>query len=283
MGSEIVPKEEYAGVVSVREQANTLQYLMKSVLRESTHYGVVKGAGNKPSLLLPGAEKICQMFGWTPFYTVKRELLPNGHREYTVHCELRHYVGSEDCTAYAIVGTGDGTCTTMESKYRYRNEWRNGQKTRVENPDIADCYNTVLKMAEKRAFVGTVKCTAAASDIFTQDVEDMPDWMFESRPAQNVVVEKPESQRPQISDERKKFLGEYAATIARVSGMDIGEVKRALNRPDIATLTDEQLGLHCQAVAERLISQAAPADDYEDGYVLDGSEAVGEEYMGGVA
>ena len=47
-----------------------------------------------------------------------------------------------------------------------------GDGERVENPDIADTYNTVLKMADKRAYIhGTIKATAA-SDLFTQDLED---------------------------------------------------------------------------------------------------------------
>ena len=45
---------------------------------------------------------------------------------------------------------------------------------RVANPDIADLYNTVLKMADKRALIAAVLNGTAASDVFTQDVEDMP-------------------------------------------------------------------------------------------------------------
>lgn len=45
---------------------------------------------------------------------------------------------------------------------------------REENPDIADTYNTVLKMAKKRAFVDAVITATAAGDIFTQDLEDLP-------------------------------------------------------------------------------------------------------------
>ena len=37
------------------------------------------------------------------------------------------------------------------------------------------CHNTVLKMAKKRAHVDAVLTATAASDIFTQDVEDMPE------------------------------------------------------------------------------------------------------------
>jgi hypothetical protein len=41
-----------------------------------------------------------------------------------------------------------------------------------ENPDIADVYNTVLKIAKKRALVDATLTATAASDIFTQDLEE---------------------------------------------------------------------------------------------------------------
>ena len=44
---------------------------------------------------------------------------------------------------------------------------------KVENPDIADIYNTVKKMAKKRAFVDAMLTATAASDCFTQDIEEM--------------------------------------------------------------------------------------------------------------
>lgn len=43
---------------------------------------------------------------------------------------------------------------------------------RVANPDLPDTWNTVLKMADKRALVAAILNGTAASDIFTQDVED---------------------------------------------------------------------------------------------------------------
>ena len=48
------------------------------------------------------------------------------------------------------------------------------QGEKVDNPDIADTYNTVLKMACKRALVHATINATAASDIFTQDLEDLP-------------------------------------------------------------------------------------------------------------
>lgn len=43
---------------------------------------------------------------------------------------------------------------------------------RVANPDLADSYNTVRKMACKRALVAAVLIVTCASELFTQDVED---------------------------------------------------------------------------------------------------------------
>lgn len=44
---------------------------------------------------------------------------------------------------------------------------------RVENPDIADQFNTILKIAKKRALVDAAKSLSGASDWFTQDAEDI--------------------------------------------------------------------------------------------------------------
>ncbi len=56
-----------------------------------------------------------------------------------------------------------------------------GEKVEHDNP--ADYYNTILKMAKKRAHVDAMLTATAASDIFTQDVEDLP-GMAKPEPAQ---------------------------------------------------------------------------------------------------
>ncbi len=167
MSNEMVIADDKQGAIEVQQQVNQIQYLMKKVLKEGEHYGAVPGCGNKPTLLQPGAEKIAYMFHLVPSYEVTRCDLGHGHREYEVTCTLTHRDTGE------IVGGGMGLCSTLESKYRYRNKWVNGKKVREENPDIADVLNTVLKIAKKRSFVDAVKSTTAASDIFTQDIEDM--------------------------------------------------------------------------------------------------------------
>jgi hypothetical protein len=66
----------------------------------------------------------------------------------------------------------------------------------VENEDIADVFNTVLKMGKKRAFVDAVLSATAASDIFTQDIEEM-----KQKPAAVVPEEPPREDIARMHDE----------------------------------------------------------------------------------
>lgn len=44
---------------------------------------------------------------------------------------------------------------------------------RIPNPNVVDQKNTIMKMAQKRAFVGAILLATGASEFFTHDVEDM--------------------------------------------------------------------------------------------------------------
>lgn len=48
-----------------------------------------------------------------------------------------------------------------------------GGEGKVENENIADVFNTVLKMAKKRAYVDSIITATASSDLFTQDLEEI--------------------------------------------------------------------------------------------------------------
>lgn len=193
----------------VLAQVQTIQQVMSIAMRDNEHYGVIPGT-QKPTLLKPGAEKLCLTFRLDPEYTEQEQFFDDGH----------YYVKST-CTLFHIptqlrIASGVGSCTTRESKYAYRNAqrvcpdcgkpfllkskqkpewfcWNNPSKDKhgcgakfpeddarivnqeqgkVPNLDLADSYNTVLKMASKRALVAAVLNGTAASDIFTQDLED---------------------------------------------------------------------------------------------------------------
>jgi len=222
MENDITLRQETApaemSVKDVERQIGKIQELMAAVMKKDEHYGVIPGTGKKPSLLKPGAEKINFIFRLEPEYKIERHELPEGHREFEITCVLRKIGTGEK------VGEGVGSCSTMESKYRYRNvadyeildtpipkdskerkaEYRKqgfGMKqvdgawywvkytstAKSDNPDIADVYNTVLKMAKKRAYVDATLTATAASDFFTQDVED-----FAQDRQDEAITKKPE-------------------------------------------------------------------------------------------
>lgn len=54
--------------------------------------------------------------------------------------------------------------------------WEVAIKGQGENEDIADEYNTVLKMAKKRAHIDAVLTATGASELFTQDVDEFEDY-----------------------------------------------------------------------------------------------------------
>jgi hypothetical protein len=195
-------------VKAVMAQVQKIQELMKLVMKENEHYGKIPGT-DKPTLLKAGAEKLGFVFRLVATYDVNEHDLGNGHREYRVLCTVKKMGTGE------VVGQGVGVCSTLESKYRWRNQnrkcpvcgaetiiqgkeefgggwlcWKkkggcgakfppedariNGQAVgKVENTDIADVYNTVLKIGKKRAHVDAMITSCAASDIFTQDLEEM--------------------------------------------------------------------------------------------------------------
>ena len=91
---------------------------LKALLVEGVDYGKIPGAGDKPVLLKPGAEKLCAFFGYAPHYTAEVIEDWDGSRYgealfyYKYTCLL-----SKDGKP---VGEGQGSCNSWETKYRYR-------------------------------------------------------------------------------------------------------------------------------------------------------------------
>lgn len=198
-------------IADIKAQVNLIQHVMREVMAEGEHYGTIPGCGEKKSLLKPGAEKLMLTFRLANDVDVDMIDLFGGHKEYRVKVTLYAPTGQR-------LGTGIGSCSTMEGKYRFRvgpteltnkpvpkaywdirkenptraqdmlggkgfttkkdetGNWmiaRQGERVEHDNP--ADYYNTVLKMAKKRGLVDAVLTSTAASDIFTQDIEEDPE------------------------------------------------------------------------------------------------------------
>lgn len=72
-----------------------------------------------------------------------------------------------------------------KSKFKDGDPAIEGQQLgQIKNPDVADLVNTILKMAQKRALVAATLIGTAASDYFTQDVEDFIEGEYHEAPRQ---------------------------------------------------------------------------------------------------
>lgn len=164
---QIAPQQEASlSLKQLSDRVNLVHQILEKVMKKGTHYGTVPGCGDKKVLLKPGADVLAMTFRLVPQFSVTRTDLPNEHREYDVTCTMHAADGS-------MLGQGVGSCSTMEKKYRYR---KDAKGAKIENEDIADTYNTVLKMAKKRAHVDATLTVTGAADLFTQDlIEDEDD------------------------------------------------------------------------------------------------------------
>jgi hypothetical protein len=205
-----IQPEESMSIERLKTHVLMVQNVMQQVMQKDEHYGIIPGC-KKPSLWKPGAEKLSLTFRLAPSYTWTETDMPNGHKNFVTKCILTHI------SSHEVYAEGLGSCSTMESKYRFRDEEKKcpkcgsaaiirgkkeygggwicfqkkngcgakfsdgdqtieGQKTgRIEYDNPADFYNTALKMAKKRAHIDATLTATAASDIFTQDIEDMVD------------------------------------------------------------------------------------------------------------
>lgn len=265
----------------VKAQVNAIQRLMKDVMIDGVHFGTIPGCGDKPTLLQPGAQKLNMMFQLADDYDIEQTNLPGGHREYKVKCALASKQSG------TVQGTGFGVCSTMESKYRYRTgpveftgkpvpreywdardqkliggkghvakknpdtgQWeiaKRGEK--VENPDIADAYNTVLKIACKRALVAATLNVTAASDIFAQDLEEMP----QAAPA----APEPPDPMDMYRDALTRAKRERGVSIEDA----MAAVKRRIDKPQ-ASYTQADIVEAC-AIVDGLDAAAVAADAAE--------------------
>lgn len=221
-GTALMRRDDLAlrPVMTVQEALGRLeefQSFCQSYLHESKDggedggdYGIIPGTKRK-TLLKAGADKLAEVYGLADTYviTAKVEDWERGLFDYTIECRLLSKRTGK------LVGTGMGSCSSFESRYRWREAKRVcpacgteaiikgreeygggwlcfkklggcGEKFadgdpviekqtvgRVENPDIIDAKNTVLKIAKKRAKVDGVIGVTRSSGIFTQDMDDL--------------------------------------------------------------------------------------------------------------
>ena len=178
--------------VEIRAQVNLIQEVMRSVMKENTHFGIIPGC-QKPSLWKPGAEVLFSTFRISVDPLVE---------DFSTEDEARFRVTARATSNHGTpLGSAVGEASSSEEKYNWREvvcreeweataedhrrtKWKRGKSgaysVQQVLTNIPDVRNTILKMASKRASVALALQVTAASDIFTQDIEDVPE---ESREA----------------------------------------------------------------------------------------------------
>ena len=200
--------KETLTAVQVRAQVNLIQEVMKSVMKKDTHYGTIPGC-QKPTLYKAGAEVLATTF---------RLAVDPEVADMSTHDEIRYRVRVKLTAGNGnFVGVGIGEASSNEEKYMWRKavckeefeatpedrkriKWSKGANgafaTDQVRTNIADIANTILKMAKKRAQIDAILTATAASDIFTQDIEDLPEEI-RSDVAEGQESKAPQSTKPQ--------------------------------------------------------------------------------------
>ena len=188
----IIDTVEIDSIANTMAKIQQMQNVVQKTLKKGHDFGEVPGT-SKPTLLKPGGEKICMLFGLNPEYEFLKttEDYDKEFFSYNIRCTL--FRNGQP------VAQGVGSCNSKEKKYRYINvdkipENYVGQseeftdkygrvKYKINNPDICSLVNTILKMAKKRAFIDAVLQVASLSEVFTQDIEDMGDFIQQEQDA----------------------------------------------------------------------------------------------------
>lgn len=176
-------------VARTMDKIHNFQMVIQQAVKPGHDIGIIPGT-DKPTLLKPGAEKIVMMMGLSSRYEImdKVEDYDKGFFSYNIRCTLSRN-GYDICE-------GVGNCNSRESKY-----------VKADPYSIA---NTILKMAKKRAYVDAALSVASLSDIFTQDLEDMPDMRISSGPSHR--------------DNQGKALLDQQITFGKHKGRTLGDL-----------------------------------------------------------
>jgi len=191
----IKPKDEKNMLKNVND-VKIHYFGMKQVLQDvmvewQDYWYIVKpkegDTTSKPSLYKWWAEKIRMLFGWEVNFE-KTEEETNYEKDYyavTYKCTIMH----DD----KVMWRCEWHVSTFEDKYHFRTEYiktperaklsEEEKKTRESSKrwkqrkivmtNKVSQKNTIMKMAQKRAFVWATLMAYWASQLFTQDVEDM--------------------------------------------------------------------------------------------------------------
>lgn len=266
----------------IRANVNLIQEVMKAVMVKEVHYGTIPGT-QKPTLFKAGSEKILSTFRIAVNLEVEDLSAGDAYR-YRVKAIGVLPTGE-------IVGVGIGECSTDEEKYRWRGavndkewsataedrkrikyikptNWNKDGEVRQVRTNPADLANTALKMAKKRAQIDLTLTATAASDVFDQDIEDLPDEYREGMREPQSASGKPHVEQPRgngqgnnhqpagtINENQKKLL--YVKL--KAAGLTEDDLKKHYGIESVTDLPASKMNEALKAIADGEIKPAAQA------------------------
>jgi hypothetical protein len=141
-------------IAQAKERIALLQNFVREMMIPNVDYGLIPGC-QKPSLYKSGAEKLCDVYGFSKHFEVLNRM--EDWEKGIFHFEIKSILINK--RTGLVEAEGLGSCSNKEKKYQYQ--------------DGYSIINTIMKMAKKRALVDAVLSATRSSDIFTQDVEDL--------------------------------------------------------------------------------------------------------------
>lgn len=104
-------------LVALKRGQDRIKRIKQELMEDGAHYGVIPGT-KKPTLLKPGAEVLCSIYGLRPDFVPSFELgdgVTAPTLRVTMRCEL--HLGD---IAGPVVAVGYGSANSWERKHRYR-------------------------------------------------------------------------------------------------------------------------------------------------------------------
>jgi hypothetical protein len=233
----------------VKSQVRVIQEILDAVMIKDVHYGTIPGT-QKPTLYKPGSEKILATFHIAADPRVIDDLSTDDEIRYRVKVYGVSYDGCD------IFGVGIGECSSDEEKYKWRRPvcdeefdetpedrkrqvWKRGKEKNYQQKQVrtnpSDVANTILKMAKKRGQIDMTLTTTAASDVFEQDLEDIPEeireGMTDTRKNGGKPHVDPPKEKATTGDDkpaREKLKDELEAFCLTPDGVDVEKMKKVV-------------------------------------------------------
>jgi hypothetical protein len=207
---QLQTQQDWYSADQVLKRVRAIQQLMDAVMKKDAHFGVIPGT-KKPTLYKAGSEQILAMFR-IAVDPIVEDLSTDDECRIRVLCRMVDTTGR-------FLGAGVGEASSSEQKYKWRrivskgewdhfqknfpdrtrirffSSWQNGKRTEGQEEqirtEVADIRNTILKMAKKRAQIDATLTVTGCSDMFEQDLTDLPEELQEQFAEDRVPAQEP--------------------------------------------------------------------------------------------